>query len=273
MFQPNVNRTTTGSFFTTLQLIYHATVRSLRMSHTSPIIGLLINMMQSFMFIAVFYLMFTYFNLKGSAVRGDFLLYVMSGVLLFMTHIKTVSAVQGAEGPTSPMMQHAPMNILVAICSAALAQLYLQTLTVIVMLTIYYCLVTPFVIIDPFGAYAMLLAAWFSGIGVGMVFLAIKPWFPGFTGVASGLYRRANMLFSGKMVLGNSLPASKLIMFSWNPLFHAIDQGRGFIFINYAPHNSWIYYPFYVGMALIVVGLMGEFYTRQYASISWNAKR
>jgi hypothetical protein len=28
-----------------------------------------------------------------------------------------------------------------------------------------------------------------------------------------------------------------------------------------------------VGITLLMIGLMGEFYTRQYASASWSAKR
>ncbi len=81
------------------------------------------------------------------------------------------------------------------------------------------------------------------------------------------------MVASGKMFLANSLPPSRLIMFSWNPLFHTIDQSRGFNFINYTPHNSSIEYPFYLSLGLIMIGLLGEFYTRHRASLSWGARR
>jgi ABC-type polysaccharide/polyol phosphate export permease len=63
------------------------------------------------------------------------------------------------------------------------------------------------------------------------------------------------------------------VLFDWNPLFHTIDQARGFAFINYNPHFSNWQYPLYVGITLLMIGLMGEFYTRQYASASWSAKR
>ncbi len=81
------------------------------------------------------------------------------------------------------------------------------------------------------------------------------------------------MIASGKMFLANTLPAHMLAMFDWNPLFHAIDQSRGFIFINYNPHFSSISYPIYVGLVCLTIGLMGEFYTRRSASASWDAKR
>ena len=38
-------------------------------------------------------------------------------------------------------------------------------------------------------------------------------------------------------------------------------------------HAALIGYPVYVTLACIVVGLMGEFYTRRHASISWSAGR
>lgn len=273
MFQPKVNTNKVGSAASLAELIYHATVRQLRKTHGNALIGLFSNIFQSMIFVAVFYMMFTILGLRGSAVRGDFLLYMMSGIFLFMTHTKAMSAVVGAEGPTSPMMQHAPMNTVVAITSAALASLYIQVLSVFVMLTLYYTIMTPFVIAQPVGAAAMFLLAWFSGIAVGMVFLAAKPWIPGVIGIASMIYQRANMIASGKMVLANTLPPKMLVMFSWNPLFHSIDQARGFTFINYNPHNSSLTYPIYVALALLMIGLMGEFYTRSQASLSWTAGR
>ena len=62
-------------------------------------------------------------------------------------------------------------------------------------------------------------------------------------------------------------------MFDWNPLFHAIDQSRGYVFINYNPRYSSWEYPLTIGIILLMVGLMGEFYTRKNASISWSARR
>ncbi len=273
MFKPQVSTNHVGSAANLAELIYHATVRQLRKTHGNALIGLLMNMLQAMIFVAVFYVMFSILGLRASAVRGDFLLYIMSGVFLFMTHTKSMSAIVGAEGPTSPMMQHAPMNTVVAITSAALASLYIQVLSMFVILTLYYTLATPFIIDQPIGAMAMLLLAWISGVAVGLVFLALKPWFPGFVGVVSTIYMRANMIASGKMVLANTLPPKMLAMFSWNPLFHSIDQARGFVFINYNPHNSSLEYPIYLSLALIMIGLMGEFYTRTHASASWSAGR
>jgi len=118
----------------------------------------------------------------------------------------------------------------------------------------------------------MLLLSWFSGGCVGLVFYALKPWFPGVTGVLSQVYRRANMIMSGKMFVANSLPGSMVMIFSWNPLFHTIDQARGFAFINYVPRNTNWEYVVYLSLTCLMIGLMGEFYTRRKASSSWGAR-
>lgn len=256
-----------------LELIYHSTVRQLRKNHGNPVIGLLLNILQTALLAIIFFVMFSILGLRGMAIRGDFMLYLMSGIFLFMTHTKVLTAVVGSEGPTSAMMKHAPMNTVIAISAAALATLYIQILSVVVILYIYHAAITPIYIHNWVGALGMLLLAWFSGVAVGMLFLALKPWFPNFTDVGSRIYVRANMLASGKMFVANQMPGYMLAMFTWNPLFHCIDQARGYVFVNYTPHHSSPLYPLLVSLALIMIGLLGEFYTRKRASLSWSAGR
>jgi ABC-type polysaccharide/polyol phosphate export permease len=170
-------------------------------------------------------------------------------------------------------MKHAPMNILVSIAAAALGSLYIQVLSLAVVLAVYHLAVTPVVIDQPAGAMGMVLLAWFSGLGVGMLFLALKPWVPDFVQIASQIYMRANMIASGKMFVANTMPTFLLPFFDWNPLFHAIDQARGFTFINYQPMHTDALYPLWVGIGCAALGLMGTYYTRQHASVSWQARR
>ena len=271
MFQPPVRQSAFRSAITILELIYHATVRSVRKTHGNAIIGLFMSILQTVILVAVFYVMFSILGLRGNAIRGDFLLYILSGIFLFLTHNKAMSAVLGSEGPASPMMNHAPMNTTISITSAAIGSLYIQVLSLFVVLFVYDVAFTPVEILDPVGAFAMVLLAWFSGVAVGMVFLAIKPWFPTFVGLAAQIYSRANMIASGKMFVANTLPGYMLAMFDWNPLFHCIDQARGFVFINYNPHYSSVEYPLLLSIGLIMIGMMGEFYTRKHVSASWTA--
>lgn len=272
MFKAERSNSTLGSSFALFELIFHSTVRSIRKSHGNAIIGLLMNMMQTVILVVTFYIMFNVLGMRGNTVRGDFLLYIMSGIFLFMTHSKAMGAVMSAEGPTSAMMKHAPMSTAVSITSAALGALYIQVLSMVCVLYIYHVAFQPIEIEDPVGAFGMVLLSWFTGVAIGSVFMAAKPWAPGPIGIVSQVYSRANMIASGKMFLANNLPHKMLVMFNWNPLFHTIDQARGFTFINYNPHYSSVSYPLYVGLALLMIGMMGEFYTRQYASISWGAK-
>jgi ABC-type polysaccharide/polyol phosphate export permease len=248
-------------------------VRSVRSQHHNAFIAIGINMLQAIMFVAVFYAMFSLMGLRGAAIRGDFMLYIMSGIFMYLTHIKTLAAILAADGPSSAMMQHAPMSTMIAIASAALSALYVQTLSLLLILFIYHMLWNPLVIHDPISAYGMFLLSWFSGCCVGLVLLAMKPWFPKTVQIIQMIYQRANMIASGKMFVANVLPAHMLALFDWNPLFHIIDQARGFTFQNYFPRNSNWEYAFWVSFVLLVLGMMGEFYTRKNASLSWDARR
>ena len=151
--------------------------------------------------------------------------------------------------------------------------LYVQVLSLFVILFVYHVAFVPLEIEQPIAAFGMLLIAWFTGCALGMVLLALKPWFPTFVSIFSMVYQRANMIASGKMFVANTLPSFMLAMFDWNPLFHAIDQARGYAFINYNPRYSNWEYPMWVGLVLLMIGLMGEFYTRKHASLSWDARR
>lgn len=272
MFRSEAKRGRIAEAFAVLELIFHASVRNIRKSHGNAVIGLMIAIFQTILMIAVFYLMMNILGMRQMAIRGDFLLYVMSGIFMFMTHNATLGAVAGAEGPTSAMMKHSPMNPVVAILAAAIGALYIQLLSAAVVLYLYHAIVTPITIYQPVATLGMLLLAWGSGAAIGMIFLAAKPWQPVLVGVLSTLYQRANMIASGKMFLANMMSAKMLALFDWNPLFHIIDQTRGFVFLNYHPHYSSVPYPLKVTLVCVAIGLMGQFYTKRYASLSWHAK-
>ena len=276
MFESRRRRSYLAGLGAMSELIFHATVRKVRQSHRHPLLAILVNMLQTILLVLAFALMFYIIGARNMGIRGDFVIYIMTGIVLSMTHIKSMGAVQGAEGPTSPMMQHAPMNTFISIVSGLLATLYIQTLAVAFILFVYDVAINPYVlreIVDPVPVMGMFLLSWFSGGAVGLVFLALKPWFPGLTGTLSTLYKRANMIASGKMFVANSLPSFMISMFDWNPLFHTIDQARGFAFINYVPRNTNWEYVVYLSLTLVMIGLMGEFYTRKHASASWSARR
>jgi ABC-type polysaccharide/polyol phosphate export permease len=270
VFEQRVHRTTRSSALGQMELIYHYTVQSIRAGHRSGSLGVLINIFQTVVLIMLFALLMSVFGGRQAAVRGDFLLYIMTGVFLFKTHIQATGAVFGAASSTSGLMQHMPMNTIVAITASALSTLYVQIMSALVILFVYHAAFTPVSIEDPVGVLAAFLLAWLSGCAVGMVFRAAKPWAEKPVTLAKTVYQRANMLASGKMFLANNMPALVLPYFLWNPLFHTIDQARGYTFLNYTPHNTTMTYPLYFSLALLTIGLLGEYFTGKNASFSWR---
>ena len=266
-------KTTFGILLNLAELTYTSTVRKVRQAHGNAIMALLMSMLQAVLFIVAFYFMFTVLGTRSMAIRGSFLIYLLTGIFLYLTHVKALSAVMGAEGPTSAMMLHAPMNTLVAIASSALASLYIQTLSLAVILLGIHTIFDALEIHDWAGLVFMYLIAWASGCAVGLILLSLKPWVPDLIGIVQTVYTRANMIASGKMFVANALPSMMISWFDWNPLFHLIDQARGFAFNNYFPHHTNWQYPIYFTLALVMLGLMGDFYTRKRVSASWIAGR
>ncbi|MEM9797650.1 MAG: ABC transporter permease [Pseudomonadota bacterium] len=273
MFQARRRQSMMARAFALLELIFISTVRQTKRGYRSGLLALVMNILQIVIFVAVFYVIFEYLGLRGSAIRGDFILYMMTGIFLFITNAKTIGAVLGAEGPASPMMHHAPMNTAVAIAAAALSALYIQALSLLVVLTTVHVALRPLVIYDPGGALMMFILSWFSGLSIGIVLLALKPWAPNLVKIIALVYTRANMIASGKMFVVNQMPPRIRDFFDWNPLFHIIDQARGYTFINYNPmHTGWEY-PLLISVILLFIGLLIEFSTKRNASISWFAGR
>ncbi|MBK5932924.1 ABC-type polysaccharide/polyol phosphate export permease [Rhodovulum imhoffii] len=273
MFETYKPRNRFSAGLRTLGIIHYNAVNTVRGGHRNAIIGILLTMMQAFLLLTVFMVMFQVLGLRSAALRGDFMLYMMTGIFLFMTHNEAVKKTAGAAGPIGGILLHAPMNTIIAIASTALSVLYSRVLALGAVLFLYYALFNQFTIEQPVWAFAMLLLAWFAGIAVGSLFYGLRPWFPKLAPMMVQLYRRANMIFSGKMFVANSLPSSVLPMFDWNPLFHTIDQCRGFTFLNYSPYFTNVGYPFYLGCTLIIIGMMLQFFTQKRASVSWNAGR
>lgn len=258
---------------TTLALSYHQAVHRLRQKHANALIGLLLTMMQSVLMIGGFMLIFWMMGARRSPIRGDYLLFMMSGVLIFIAFSQALGGVSGAGKSTDAMMKHGPLNTAIAMAGAALAALYTSVLSALVLVGAYHALVHPLEIEDWQGALAMLIFGWFWGCSLGLVFLSIRTWFPIPGQIITTVFQRVNMIASGKMFAANAMPTVVVNMFDWNPLFHIIDQARGFVFVNYTPHNSNLHYPLYATLAVLMVGLMAEFVTRNSASLSWGAGR
>jgi ABC-type polysaccharide/polyol phosphate export permease len=273
MFQGNRRQTTFSLALNMLEVTFHSAARQVRKTHANALMAIVTSVFQSMLFLAAFYVMFTLLGQRSVSVRGDFMLYLLTGIFAYLTHIAAVQKVMGADPSTSPLMQHAPMNTLVSILSAALSCLYTQTVSLLVLLLILHTAFTPLTFAYWPGALMMYLLSWATGCVIGLIFMAAKPWMPDVVNIVQLVYVRANMLASGKMFVANMLPTSVIAFFDWNPLFHIIDQARGFTFVNYFPHYTNWQFPVYFTLVALVLGFMAEFYTRKHASASWNARR
>lgn len=267
MFQVQRRRGMLQTAFNMAELIFHWAVRGLITGHQHPVISLFKGLMQSLVMIGVLFVMFSFLGMRSSAVRGDFVMYLISGVACFMIQNRAISAVAGTPGHDAAIMQHLPMNPTIVFLSSALQSLFQAVLLIVVLLGGYEAATGNVEINDPVRALGIFVAVWFVGICIGAGFLGLSRHFPTIAKIGQTAFRRANMIFSGKMFLANSMPGYMLVMFSWNPLFHLIDQMRGAIFVNYNPHFTNLAYPLKVGLTLLVVGLILEFGARGTATV------
>lgn len=259
-------------FFEFSALVYHTIVNNVRKGKRNALQALLLEVLQASMMVIFFYFMIQFLGMRSFAVRGSFVLYVMTGVFLYLTHNKSIAAVSGGSA-TNPMLKHAPINTLMMIVSGALTALYIQVLAIIVIAFIANVLIDPFTVYNLKIVALCLLLAWGSGIAIGLMFLSLNPYLPETMKIINKIYTRANMIFSGKMVLANTIPSFTLPYFTWNPLFHTIDQARGAAFVNYTAHKTSLMYPVYIICIFVVLGLMLEHWSRKYVSESWAARR
>src|SRR5690606_25794902 len=98
------------AIFTTLNLIYHQTVYNLRNSDRNAVMGLLFTIAQTAIFVGFFALMYFVVGIRSSPIRGDFILFMMSGIFVFMTHVQTVAQVAGSYSVSGGLVKHGPMN-------------------------------------------------------------------------------------------------------------------------------------------------------------------
>ena len=273
MYEARRTQSTFSLAINMFELSFVTAARKVRQSHRNAVWAIMTNVLQALFFLVAFYFMFSVMGVRGAAIRGDFMLYLLTGIFAYLTHIKAVQGIMSAEGPASAMMQHAPMNTLVAILSSAFSVLYTQTISLLVLLLVLHTLINPITIHDWPGALMMFLLSWATGCAVGLLLLAAKPWMPDVVSMIQMVYVRANMVASGKMFVANMMPGFMIDMFDWNPLFHVIDQARGFTFVNYFPHHSNWEYPLYFTLIALLIGFMGEAYSRKHVSASWEAGR
>jgi ABC-type polysaccharide/polyol phosphate export permease len=244
-----------------IELVYISIVRAFRSSTGGSLMGFIALLIQPMILFIAFYVMFEVFG-RAMLIRGDFMLFMMTGIFLYRAHIQAVTTLKGAGHAASGMMFYAKTSTLLSILAAAINQLYIVILSIIVIMGTAYLIRGEMEVYNPPGLILPLFLAWASGLAVGLLFLAFSPFAPTVIPMLFQVYRRVQMITSGKMFVANSIPAAVLPFFSWNPLFHSIDQARGEAFINYLPRVTSIEYPLYFTMAAFAIGFTVEFAMR-----------
>lgn len=272
MIETRRNRNMFEAASSFVELVYNSIVRDIRKSSGSASLGLLNEIMMSVLMVAMFWALFTFTGMKSLAIRGDFIVFLLTGIFLYLTHNKAIGSVMGASNATSAIMKHAPMTTMVSILSSAFSALYLQVLSFIFILFLVHSLRGGLEFYNPAGLFLPFFLSWSSGCAIGLLFMTVKPLAPKFIALVAMMYKRANMITSGKMMPANMMSASMVKYFSWNPLFHTIDQSRGHAFVNYLPRNSNIEYAIYFTIVALMIGLMGERWISSRMSQSWSAR-
>lgn len=249
------------------ELIFHSIVREVRTQSGTATLGIFKEVAQIVIFMGMFYVFFTFLG-RTTAIRGDFMMFLLTGIVLMLTHMKAISSVRSASNATSAIMQHAPMTVILSILSHAFAGLYLQFVAVVIVVLALWIFGMDLTVENPSGLALPVFFSWASGIAVGMIFLMVSPLAPSFFRTFSQLYMRAQMFTSGKFMPAAYMPSALIGFFDWNPLFHCIDQARLATFVNYNKEVSSMSYPMWFTAVALLLGLMGELWARQNLSKS-----
>ena len=274
MIESRRNRNLLQAFLSLTALVYHSTVREVRKSSgNNAVLGLIAEIATSLLMVGMFWIIYTFMGLKGLAIRGDFMIYLMTGIFLFLTHNKAIGAVMSAANVSNPIMKHAPMTAIVSILASSFAALYLQVLAFLAILIALEVIRGGVSFYQPMGLILPFFLSWASGCTIGLLFMNLKPFAPKLIGMIASIYKRANMITSGKMLPANMMSAQMVAYFDWNPIFHTIDQARGAAFVNYLPRNSDINYTIWFVIITLLIGLMGERWMSKNMSLSWGKAR
>jgi len=256
----------TGAF-EFFELVYHSVVREVRMQSGNATFGILKEVTTISLFMVFFYVLAKFVGRNG-AIRGDLMMYLLTGVVLLVVHIKAIGSAKSASKATSAIMQHAPMTVILSILAKAFSGLYLQAVAVIIIVAVLWIFGTDLTVQNPSGLVLPVFFTWASGISIGMIFMLLTPVIPAVIGPIAMLYQRAQMITSGKFLPAAYMPAALLPYFDWNPLFHTIDQARIATFVNYNSDITNIGYPIKFTLVAMLLGLMGEFWSRKNLSKS-----
>lgn len=200
-------------------------------------------------------------------IRGDFGLYMLTGVSCFLLHNKIFKAVSN----TSPVASLPLLGISegTTIVGTVFHEVYLQAIMVIMFLAGIYLWYGRLDIDKPVMMLAIYLIVMIWSVAMGLVFYSLTPLAPKVFSAIAQVYRRIGIMTSGKMFVGNVIGIIGggrflFTIYLINPLFHCIDQMRGAVFENYTPIFTSIWYPLEMSGIFLVAGVIIYVGTRRF---------
>ncbi|MEL6426360.1 MAG: hypothetical protein AAFQ33_13005, partial [Pseudomonadota bacterium] len=165
------NRTLWEATQSFLDVLYISIVREFRSATGGAMLAFLMAIAQPMLLFAVFWIAYTILGRTG-LIRGDFLLFMMTGIFLFIVHIKAVQVMKKSGGGLSGMIFYAKTSAMLGILASAIHALYLNILAITVIMGTAYLLRGYLEVYDPAGLIGPFFFAWTSGLAVGVLFQA-----------------------------------------------------------------------------------------------------
>lgn len=234
-------------------LMWALVVRSLREETGGAAIGFLRGVLMALVFCLAFYFLMTIFGLGGLTVRGDLMVFILIGVGFFFAMKFTMTAAMKAMQSSWKMAAHPHISPILLVYADSLGVFYNWFLAIVIIF-IGNSLVTGHVELqNPIMFFPIFFITWLTGMGVGMILGFLIFYFSWFMIIKRVLFKL--MFFtSGKFTNANLLPMSLIDIFTWNPLFHLIDQMRQAAFVNYTAHHTNMVYPIICCFVLLLAG-------------------
>lgn len=251
-----------------LEVLKATIVHAIRIDTGSASLGFLSALVRPLSLLALFWVMIEGLGARGIAIRGNTIAFLLTGIFCFLVHTATISQVSSAIQKSRGMLFHAPASVFLYVLAQAFSTLYLQSVAAVLIITFAQVSGYGLELLRPQNLLLPYLLSWASGLGIGLILMAISRYAATAATMISTLYTRIQFFTSGKFWAANMLPISMVEYFSWNPLFHLIDQMRGAAFVNYYPKYSDLAYPLRFTLITIVIGFMLEFWLRRSYSMS-----
>lgn len=208
---------------------------------------------------------YEFLGLFRPAIRGDIVIFLLTGIYLFQLASRTRGAAELTGG--GALLWHQPVQPALVAWSGALSALYITGASMALILTAAGLWRGLPGAADPAGLVAPLLLAWLFGVGSGMVMSGVAR-YTGGAGLMGMAWQRAMFLTSGIFFLAGTIPGWLRPWFDWNPLFHIIDAMRMAAFVNYSGGDTSLSYAAACVAGLLLVGHALERRVRADFSIS-----